>query len=914
MAYSYKYSSEYNYKNSYKYRARVGIEVTTNNATTYAVKWIIEVQALYGYLYGMAVTGSGECSGTAKGYTTSSPHSWTTVRSVSGTKNYTKTTSKQTKNFYAKAYGTTVDGIGSAGGSGVTATYTVTVPALASYTITFNKNGGTGGPTTQTKYYGKSLTLSTSRPTKDGYNFSSWNTTATGSGTNYSPGGTYPASANAAATLYAKWTEKTFTVTYNANGGTGAPSADTKYYTRNLSLSTTVPIRENYKFLGWGTSNNTKTIAYSPGDTYPNQQSITLYAIWEYDAYNIAYNTTENGGSGDIALQTARVGTQLTLNNGTGVTAPTNYFIESWNTAANGTGVRYELGQTYTGLVASETPLVLYAQYKEQYVKPSVRLLGSRIDSYGENSAGGERVKLTYTWSAARDAQQYFNGTFALQYTNGDTDESGEVIWNDLTGSNYNFPIGPGAAKGNSGNGEFIFDETTTKNYLNNNYSFRISISDTSSGETDEPIYSTTYIIPAIETGEGVEKDVVIIPGSFKASRIAEFQNPLRVSFQWTPYYNGNDNYTSEVIFPLKIESINENSAIVKTAIININKNNWSYNSSTKTYTTTIIINNENYPSDYSYLEPAYILKFYINSVSSTLEKGGQTYSKDTLFQDSQERSVILASGYPVHINANGTGIALFGLATDLNGFKVDKPSLLNNTLEVTGITNLKNELSVSGNTNLISSLTVNGVTTLNNGLIVNNSTNLNGSLIVNDSTNLNGVLTVNNQSNFNNEVNVAGRVVATGDVIANKGILEYNLDRLTINLYDVDTVLNISDSYKNIPLRHYSGSNSWLTPYGDGVKINGSCYVMVWGYFYVIGCNDNDAIYISITKNGTNNYNTYFRIPGGNNTIPFLPMWVSCNKDDVLRVQIRNASGSRGRLEARTTFTRVNFKVVGVK
>ena len=79
----------------------------------------------------------------------------------------------------------------------------VTVPALASYAVTFNANGGTGAPSAQTKYYGKTLTLSKTKPTRTGYKFVKWNTKADGSGTSYNSGGSY--TANAAVTLYAIW-------------------------------------------------------------------------------------------------------------------------------------------------------------------------------------------------------------------------------------------------------------------------------------------------------------------------------------------------------------------------------------------------------------------------------------------------------------------------------------------------------------------------------------------------------------------------------------------------------------------------------------------------------------------------------------------------------------------------------------
>lgn len=83
-----------------------------------------------------------------------------------------------------------------------------TIPALKSYTVSFNANGGSGAPSSQTKYYGKALTLSTGKPTRTGYTFKGWATTqarANDGYIDYNSGGTVAADTNSALTLYAVW-------------------------------------------------------------------------------------------------------------------------------------------------------------------------------------------------------------------------------------------------------------------------------------------------------------------------------------------------------------------------------------------------------------------------------------------------------------------------------------------------------------------------------------------------------------------------------------------------------------------------------------------------------------------------------------------------------------------------------------
>ena len=74
--------------------------------------------------------------------------------------------------------------------------------------------------------------------------------------------------------------KRTYTVSYNANGGTGAPASQTKTYGVNLTLSSTVPTRAGYTFKGWAKS-STGAVAYPAGGTYSDNSAITLYAVWE---------------------------------------------------------------------------------------------------------------------------------------------------------------------------------------------------------------------------------------------------------------------------------------------------------------------------------------------------------------------------------------------------------------------------------------------------------------------------------------------------------------------------------------------------------------------------------------------------------------------------------------------------------
>ena len=79
------------------------------------------------------------------------------------------------------------------------------------------------------------------------------------------------------------------TVTYDANGGTGAPSTQGKLPGKPILLSVQIPTRPGYRFLGWSTSPTATKALYAAGGSYTNDQSIKFYAVWEKETYVIQF-------------------------------------------------------------------------------------------------------------------------------------------------------------------------------------------------------------------------------------------------------------------------------------------------------------------------------------------------------------------------------------------------------------------------------------------------------------------------------------------------------------------------------------------------------------------------------------------------------------------------------------------------
>ncbi len=183
----------------------------------------------------------------------------------------------------------------------------ITVNVTNSYIINYNANGGSGAPSSQTKTHGEKLTLSSTVPSKNGYSFKGWATESTTDKAIYKAGDTY--SVDSGVTLYAVWEADTYTVSYNANGGSGAPSDQTKAYGTDLTLSGTAPTRSGYTFKGWATSATATTADYQAGDTYSSEQAVTLYAVWEADSVSDAEestvsDTSDTASEDDTSLNT----------------------------------------------------------------------------------------------------------------------------------------------------------------------------------------------------------------------------------------------------------------------------------------------------------------------------------------------------------------------------------------------------------------------------------------------------------------------------------------------------------------------------------------------------------------------------------------------------------------------------------
>ena len=103
-----------------------------------------------------------------------------------------------------------------------------------------------------------------------------------------------------------------YTVSYNANGGSGAPDAQTKDGGIDLTLSSTVPTRDGYTFNGWNTKANGSGTSYSAGATYTANAAVTLYAQWT-PTYTATFADGSGGTGWNITPASGAEGTTVTV-------------------------------------------------------------------------------------------------------------------------------------------------------------------------------------------------------------------------------------------------------------------------------------------------------------------------------------------------------------------------------------------------------------------------------------------------------------------------------------------------------------------------------------------------------------------------------------------------------------------------
>ena len=294
------------------------------------------------------------------------------------------------------------------------------VTLTITFTINFNANGGTGTvPTALTVQAGSHTALpGGSGLTKTGYTFGGWNTNTAGTGNNYSIGSPYTPENDV--TLYAKWNdvavETTYTVTFDANGGTGTVPGP---QTADIGSSIILPgpgnlSKTGYTFGGWNTNTAGTGTNYNTGVSYTNTANIVLFANWTEASNNFTVSFETNGGSvidNVIILKNTQV-SRPTLD-----PIRTGYTFDNWF-------INPELTMPYDFSSSVFRDTTLYAKwntiiYTVIYNKNAVDALGTMEDSSHTYDVDKKLNTNAFTRTGYTFAGWARTSTGAIEFTDG---------------------------------------------------------------------------------------------------------------------------------------------------------------------------------------------------------------------------------------------------------------------------------------------------------------------------------------------------------------------------------------------------------------------------------------------------------------------------------------------------------------
>lgn len=288
--------------------------------------------------------------------------------------------------------------------------YTFSMPAAAksltakgtktanTYTVVFNKNGGSGSMSNQSFTYDASQALRTNSFAKTGYDFLGWSTSSSATTATYTDGQSVKnltATNNGTVTLYAVWKIKTYTVSYNANGHGTAPSSQTKTYGVDLTLRSFISNQS-----GTGTKANYTVTADANGSTW--------------------------SGSNGSASKTP------------------NYVYSQtyWNTNSSGTGTNYSSASSYSANAAA----TLYAIWKTTttytytYTLPTGTPTKSQSVTVTFNANGGSTTKASQNVSRAMTFSGWYTAaTGGTKRTTSSQISTNETVYAQFTNGSGNY-------------------------------------------------------------------------------------------------------------------------------------------------------------------------------------------------------------------------------------------------------------------------------------------------------------------------------------------------------------------------------------------------------------------------------------------------------------------------------------------
>lgn len=209
--------------------------------------------------------------------------------------------------------------------------------------------------------------------------------------------GTYKGTLSASDTISIS-AKASYAVTYNANGGSGSITSQTKYHGTALTLKNSGFTRTGYKLASWYSSYDGKT--YALGGSYSANAKTTMSAQWIANTYHVVFDA--NDGSGSMDTLDCSYGTIETLT--ANAFSKEHHAFKGWATSPNGI-VMYEDGASVVNLTSVDYATVtLYAVWETIYIPPAITdMLVGRCDADETPDEEGTYALVYFSWATYYD-------------------------------------------------------------------------------------------------------------------------------------------------------------------------------------------------------------------------------------------------------------------------------------------------------------------------------------------------------------------------------------------------------------------------------------------------------------------------------------------------------------------------------
>ena len=309
--------------------------------------------------------------------------------------------------------------------------YGVTVYAhwqANTYTVSYNMNkpssasadvSGTVANTNHT--YDTASNLSSSKYALNGWTFKNWNTKANGTGTSYEAGQSVKNLTTvdgATVTLYAQWTANKYTLTYTANGGSGADYYQTVTYDSYMNTLENRFTKTGYSFIGFNSDKTHHWATISTADK----------SGWGYKSGTVRFYDFSNAKwiTYDVYYWHG------VYNNANGCATGNDILKAEWRANNYTVSFNYNKPSNATENVAGNSTKDKVVTYNGKYgALPNPTLTGWKFDGWYTSATGGTRVTENTAYTTPSDTTLYGHWT-AIKYQ---IRFNGNQNWNTQQGS-----------------------------------------------------------------------------------------------------------------------------------------------------------------------------------------------------------------------------------------------------------------------------------------------------------------------------------------------------------------------------------------------------------------------------------------------------------------------------------------------